>query len=507
MAIAWGYSPKIEKYIPLGDFPADKYIIIAKQAAENLGWKISHVSDIGVIAYTPLSWQSYSEEVAIKIVNNFAVVKSECIGIQLLFNDYGKSDSNLDQFFHEFKYVEFHLKDVWDETLASFHAFANQQDKDYFEKAPLTAKNKIKNVLYLFLPQKNYQITPILILINIALYFLKIIASIVYFSYVFKHKLAINEIENLYYYLGGNNREVVLNGQYWRLLTYQFIHGSFSHLFFNMYALAYIGLMVEHKLSAKKYLTIYILSGICGGVLSMFYHTDGFMVGASGAIMGMFGAFLALLVGKAFEKNATKAMLISTISVTLIMLLNGLRGGIDNAAHIGGLVFGFLITVFLFHHNPLNIKFQEKQRYFIAVLLAISFAIPSLVFMPHYQIKEFNLLELEYQLNARKFTTIYLLKRDLSKEEKLNAIKINGIKVWKANDSIVKKMEVLTVEKRQKQIISFHQKMVKRHLELVNLFYKKTNNDGPTYLYDTDIQSLQMEINNIRLNIKNSTRF
>lgn len=507
MAIAWGYSPKIEKYIPLGDFPADKYIIIAKQAAENLGWNISHISDVGVIAYTPLSLQSYSEEISIKIEHNFAIVKSECIGIQLLFNDYGKNEINLDKFFHEFKYVEFHLEDVWQSTLENFHAFANQQDKDYFEKAPLTAKNKIKNVLYLLLPQKNYQITPILILINIALYFLKIIASIVYFSYVFKHKLAINEIENLYYYLGGNSREVVLNGQYWRLLTYQFIHGSFSHLFFNMYALAYIGLMIEHKLGTKKYLTIYFLSGISGGVLSMFFHTDGYMVGASGAIIGMFGAFLALLLGKAFEKNATKALLISTIAVTLIMLLNGLKGGVDNAAHVGGLLAGFLITTILFHQKPLNIKLQEKQRYLIAVLLAIVFAIPSLLLMPKYQIMEFNRLEIEYQLNARKFTTIYWLKRGLSKEEKLSAIKINGINVWKANDSIVKKMDLLKVAKRQQNIISFHQKMVKRHLELVGLFYKRTTTNGQTYFYDTEIQSLQMDINNIRLNIKNPTRF
>jgi rhomboid protease GluP len=362
-------------------------------------------------------------------------------------------------------------------------------------------------VLYLLLPQKNYQITPILILINIALYFLKIIASIVYFSYVFKHKLAINEIENLYYYLGGNSREVVLNGQYWRLLTYQFIHGSFSHLFFNMYALVYIGLMIEHKLGTKKYLTIYFLSGISGGVLSMFFHTEGYMVGASGAIIGMFGAFLALLLGKAFEKNATKALLISTIAVTFIMLLNGLKGGVDNAAHVGGLLAGFLITTILFHQKPLNIKLQEKQRYLIAVLLAIFFAIPSLLLMPKYQIKEFNRLEIEYQLNARKFTTIYWLKRGLSKEEKLSAIKNNGINVWKANDSIVKKMDLLKVDKRQQNIISFHQKMVKRHLELVGLFYKRTTTDGQTYFYDTEIQSLQMDINNIRLNIKNPTRF
>ena len=71
MSISWGYSPKTEKFIPLGNFPADKYLIVAQQAIENLGWKLSHISETGLIAYTPISFQSYSEEIAIRIQNNF----------------------------------------------------------------------------------------------------------------------------------------------------------------------------------------------------------------------------------------------------------------------------------------------------------------------------------------------------------------------------------------------------------------------------------------------------
>ena len=149
MSISWGYSPKIEKYIPLADFPADKYLIVAKQAIENLGWSLSHVSESGLIAYTPISFQSYSEEISIRIHGNFAVVKSECVGIQMFFNDYGKNDLNLEKFFHEFEYVEFHLKDVWEESLSKFHQLIATQDDHYFEKAPLATKNKIKNVFFL----------------------------------------------------------------------------------------------------------------------------------------------------------------------------------------------------------------------------------------------------------------------------------------------------------------------------------------------------------------------
>ncbi|QNR84669.1 rhomboid family intramembrane serine protease [Pedobacter riviphilus] len=281
MLISWGYSPKIEKFIPLADFPADKYLIIARQAIENLGWSLSHVSESGLIAYTPISFQSYSEEISIRIHGNFAVVKSECVGIQMLFNDYGKNDANLEKFFHEFEYVEFHLKDVWEESLQKFHQFIATQDDQYFEKAPLATKNKIKNVLFLFFPQKGYTATPILVLLNIFYYITLVLFSIVYLRYQFVRNGSsydpdfIEELKKIALNFGVNQRNLVLGGEYWRLISYQFIHGSKSHLFFNMYALVYLGLMIENKLGWKKYLFIYLVSGICGGLLSLIFHQEG----------------------------------------------------------------------------------------------------------------------------------------------------------------------------------------------------------------------------------------
>lgn len=163
----WGYSPKLERYIPLADFSPDKYLVTCLQAFENLGWNISHVSGNTIFAYTPLSWQSYSEEVSVQISAGFAIVKSECVGIQLLFTDYGKNEKNLEDFFHEFDYVEYHLKDIWDERLAEFKLLCANTTGDYYDHSPLAVKNKIKNVLYLFVPRKGYYVTPLLIVLNI----------------------------------------------------------------------------------------------------------------------------------------------------------------------------------------------------------------------------------------------------------------------------------------------------------------------------------------------------
>lgn len=501
MGITWGYSPKIEKYIPLGEFPADKYLVVVAQVIENLGWNISHVSAGGIIAYTPISFQSYSEEISIKIENNFAIVKSECVGIQMWFNDYGKNAVNLEKFFHEFEYVEFHLKDVWEESLEKFHEFVRTQDPEYFEKAPLTAKNKIKNVVYLFVPQQNYRVTPLLIILNVVLFIFKSLFSFVYLSYVMINKETLTEIENVYFYLGGNNRELILNNQYWRLISHQFVHASFFHLFFNMYALAYIGLMVEHKLGVRKYLTIYLLSGICGGVLSLLFHLEVYMVGASGAIMGLFGAFIALLLNNAFEKNATRALLISTVSVTLLMLLSGLRGNTDNAAHIGGLVSGFLITYILFNEKLLSHKLTLQIRYVIAFIIVFLFVGSTLAFAPNYQNKAFNKLERAYQQNIFKYMEIYSIKRSHGKQRQLQLLKKNGINSWAKNDSLVKEMNQLVLNKDQRAQVEFHQKMISRHKLLVNLFYKQTLEDDQIK-YRNQIENLYKDIDKVRSNSK-----
>ncbi|MES2417331.1 MAG: rhomboid family intramembrane serine protease [Bacteroidota bacterium] len=493
MAISWGYSPKVEKFIPLGDFPIDRYLIIARQAIENLGWNLSHISERGIIAYSPISLQSYSEEISIRIESNFAIVKSECVGIQMWFNDYGKNALNLEKFFHEFEYVEFHLKDSWEESLAKFHDFVATQDQDYFEKAPLTAKNKIKNIFYLFYPRQKYLVTPILILINSLYYIAYTIFTGLLIKYLIATKHSFLGIENMGYYVGANNRELVLNGQYWRLITYQFVHGSIFHLFFNMYALAYIGLMVEHKLGAKRYLGIYLISGICGGLVSLIYHQTGYMLGASGAIMGLFGAFLALLLSKAFERNATKALLISTVFVVAIMLLNGLKQRVDNAAHLGGLISGFIACYILYNKK----LFSAKIRVLIVAILTMGFTIAVLTGTVNYQSKEFAALEQKYKRNLLFNTMVYQIPASMPKDKKLKIIKTSAIDVWKKNDLLIKQMLNLNLNKQQRFKAECHAKIVALNLKISILYYKECAEE--TLAYRVEIRSLINEINKVRV--------
>ncbi|MGQ7853998.1 rhomboid family intramembrane serine protease [Pedobacter sp. WC2501] len=508
MLISWGYSPKIEKFIPLADFPADKYLIIARQAIENLGWSLSHVSESGLIAYTPISFQSYSEEVSIRIHGNFAVVKSECVGIQMLFNDYGKNDLNLEKFFHEFEYVEFHLKNVWEDSLSKFHQLIATQDDQYFEKAPLATKNKIKNVLFLFFPQKGYTVTPIIVLLN-TLYFL----AIIFFSVVFIAHLSlktgnasqddyIEEIKQLSLNFGVNQRNLVLDGQYWRLITYQFIHGSVSHLFFNMYALVYLGLMIENKLGWKKYLFIYLMSGVCGGLVSLIFHQEGVMMGASGAIMGLYGAFIALLINKSFERRATQALLASTLIVSLLVLINGAFGKrVDNAAHIGGFVSGFIFTYLLNYKWDKTFEVKTWARYAVSVLLFLMFFSGVLHFSPKYGTEEYRKLKDTFNGNLGSLNGIMNLKISLPKDVKLASIKEDGIIPMERNLAVIKQMQALNLKPEDAKERAEKIKLSKASHRAVLLMYRDIKADS-TYRYSKETSTALAKVFEILYKVK-----
>lgn len=471
MAVSWGYSPKVEKFIPLGGFPPDRYLIIAQQAIENLGWKLSHLSASGIIAYTGLSAASYSEEISIRIKNNFAIFKSECIGVQLLFNDYGKNAENLEKFFAEFEYVEFHLKDIWEERIERFNQYVADQDDNYFNQAPLTAKDKIKNVIYLFYPQSGYMVTPIIVNLNI-IYFILLFGALIV-SHINAHGNLEGVADKVFLLFGVGERNHILAGEFWRLLTQLFIHFSFSHLFFNMYTLIYIGLMIENKLGAGKTLAIYLMGGACASLLTIYTHHSGLLGGASGAILGMFGAFLALLISNAFEKNANKALLISTVILVTYMLINGYFGKhVDNTAHVGGLVSGFIFGYLFYNPFVFRRKFSGFVRYGIASLLLVLLAVSTYVFLPRYQTEEYAKLRLEFIENDEIFSGIFFkLGTELSNQEKLAAIKESAITPVDKNLAIVNKMKKLTLLEADKSDLQYRIKVInKAHFIALGLY-------------------------------------
>ncbi len=140
-------------------------------------------------------------------------------------------------------------------------------------------------------------------------------------------------------------------GQYYRLLTCMFLHGDLGHLFNNMMVMLFVGDKLERSAGRMKYLFIYFGAGIIAGITSISYNMmqGNYIssIGASGAIFGLVGAMLyILLINRGQIENMNSRQMI-------LFIIFGLYGGfanagIDNAAHIGGFISGFVFAVILY---------------------------------------------------------------------------------------------------------------------------------------------------------------
>lgn len=144
--------------------------------------------------------------------------------------------------------------------------------------------------------------------------------------------------------LGGKWSPSIDQGEIWRLLTCTFLHGNIFHILFNMYSLYVIGTQIEAAYGKVKYLIIYLISGIGASYLSYQLSYDTLSIGASGAIFGLLGALLIFVIEK--RNGVKKGAIANLILVIGINLYIGLTSkGIDNYAHVGGLVCGMLLAM------------------------------------------------------------------------------------------------------------------------------------------------------------------
>ena len=161
-------------------------------------------------------------------------------------------------------------------------------------------------------------------------------------------------------------------GQYYRLITGTFIHASIFHLFFNCYALAILGSQLESFLGKPKYLIVYLFSAIIGSLFSVTFAGNYYSIGASGAIFGLMGSLVYFGYHyRVYLGNVVKSQIIPLILMNLG--IGFLVPGIDNSAHIGGLLGGALITVALGVKNKSS-NF-EKINGLIVTILFLAFVI------------------------------------------------------------------------------------------------------------------------------------
>jgi len=131
--------------------------------------------------------------------------------------------------------------------------------------------------------------------------------------------------------------------EWWRIATSMFIHIGFLHLAFNMYALFLFGTPVERRYGTTRFLALYLLSGLGGGAASLVFTDALISAGASGGVFGVLGAWIAIYLAHRSMPGAAAQLRSLFLLVAINLAIGFTAGGIDNAAHLGGLAAGFVI--------------------------------------------------------------------------------------------------------------------------------------------------------------------
>ena len=135
---------------------------------------------------------------------------------------------------------------------------------------------------------------------------------------------------------------LVDSGEYWRLFTVALVHGGLTHLFFNMFSLLVLGNPVEEALGKARFLLIFFISLLTGSLASIYLNSYPHVsVGASGAVFGLFGAFIAM------RKMISEGVRDIYVIVGINFVFGFVLGGVDWRAHLGGLIGGYLTTAIL----------------------------------------------------------------------------------------------------------------------------------------------------------------
>lgn len=202
---------------------------------------------------------------------------------------------------------------------------------------------------------KETIITKIIIAINVALFFLFAASS---------HNMSI--------YFGANSLAIFQNHEYWRLISSMFAHANLLHLVVNMYSLHIIGSQIESYMGRTRFLFIYLFSGMLGSLLSVAMNDLNIIsVGASGAIFGLMGSLLYFGYHyRVYLSNALKSQIIPLIMINL--LFGFMIEGIDNFAHIGGLIGGVSSAMAVgIQHKTSTI--EKINGFIISLILTVFF--------------------------------------------------------------------------------------------------------------------------------------
>jgi membrane associated rhomboid family serine protease len=239
------------------------------------------------------------------------------------------------------------------------------------------SSSRLPRWLQTFVPTKEIKVTPVIISVNVLMYFIMVLNGV--------HPLTPQSNDLLAW--GASSASEIGDGEYWRLFTSNYLHYGLVHLAVNMLSLNNLGRMLEQFIGSWRIAVIYTLAGIFACAVSIWWNPYPVGAGASGAILGVAGILLALLTTNLIEKTARFRMLRSMMISVAMMVLIGFIPNVDNAAHIAGAAAGMLGGYFIYPELRAHF-YERKKQYTGLIAFVLVMAGGSGWFVTH--VKDFN---------------------------------------------------------------------------------------------------------------------
>ncbi len=172
---------------------------------------------------------------------------------------------------------------------------------------------------------------------------------------------------------GGCNDTTILHGEPWRLVTAMFVHFGILHLLMNLYALYDLGSTLERIIGKARFILAYLATGIFGGLVSQIWHLGTYSVeaGASGGVFGIIGVLIALLTTKLFPEEVRTPYLKRILGMVAVNLAYGMQTTVNMAAHMGGLVSGFILGYALYLTMVHERRLVKQAAFFFVPLITL----------------------------------------------------------------------------------------------------------------------------------------
>lgn len=222
-------------------------------------------------------------------------------------------------------------------------------------------EEKVPRQVQVPLPDNKPLVTIVLLVIMVLIYSLQTLTDLLF-------------LQDLPAAWGMKINQAILGGEYWRLVTPMFLHGSIYHLGFNLYALYILGRRIERFFGSYRFLLLFLVAGITGNLFSFIFTPDP-SLGSSTAIFGLLAAEgVFIYQHRELFGDRSQIALRQIIQVAAINFLIGLSPRIDNWGHFGGLIGGALFSWFAgpllkLEGEPPRLRFSDQRTEEISILV------------------------------------------------------------------------------------------------------------------------------------------